>query len=99
MERGNGCDRAKSGGRFFGETRIHNLWYRSQGATGLGGVREWLLETRRLLLEERDKVSGGDEFAGEIRIATNIFVRRVIFRFVGGGQPPRAIGVEFSRGR
>ena len=63
------------------------------------GPREWLLETRRLLLEERDKVVGGDEFAGEIRIATNIFVRRVIFRSAGDCQPPCAIGVEFSRGR
>jgi choline dehydrogenase-like flavoprotein len=63
------------------------------------GAREWLLETRRLLLEERDKIVGGDEFAGEIRIATGIFVRRVIFQSAGDGQPPRAIGVEFSRGR
>jgi choline dehydrogenase-like flavoprotein len=63
------------------------------------GPREWLLETRRFLLEERDKVVGGDEFAGEIRIATEIFVRRVIFQSAGNCQPPRAIGVEFSRGR
>jgi len=63
------------------------------------GPREWLLETRRLLLEERGKVPGGDAFAGEIRIATDIFVRRVVFQPGGDCQPPRAIGVEFSRGR
>lgn len=63
------------------------------------GPREWLLETRLLLREERDKVAGGDQFVGEIRIATDIFVRRVIFQTGEHGQPPRAIGVEFSRGR
>lgn len=63
------------------------------------GPREWLLETRRFLLEERDKAAGCDEFTGEIRIATNIFVRRVIFRSDEDCQAPRAIGVEFSRGR
>lgn len=63
------------------------------------GPREWLLETRRLLRGERDKFLGADVFAGEIRIATDIFVRRVIFRSGGDCQPPSAIGVEFSRGR
>ncbi len=63
------------------------------------GPREWLLETRRQLRDERDKVPDGDEFAGEIRIATNVFVRRVVFQADETGQPPRAIGVEFSVGR
>lgn len=63
------------------------------------GPREWLLETRRTLLQERNGVRGGDEFAGEIWIATGIFVRRVVFQPARDGQPPRAIGVEFSSGR
>jgi choline dehydrogenase-like flavoprotein len=60
------------------------------------GPREWLLETRRLLAEAR---AGGDAFAGEVLIATDIFVRRVVFEPGAEGQPPRASGVEFSRGR
>lgn len=63
------------------------------------GPREWLLETRRLLLEERAQGPDGDQFAGEIRIAMDIFVRRVVFQPAENGQPPRAIGVEYSRGR
>jgi choline dehydrogenase-like flavoprotein len=62
------------------------------------GPREWLLETRRLLLEEGDR-SPDDKFAGELRIVTDVFVRRVLFQPAGICQPPRAIGVEFSRGR
>ncbi|MBV8375764.1 MAG: GMC family oxidoreductase [Verrucomicrobia bacterium] len=63
------------------------------------GPREWLLETRRLLRRQRDKFLAGDEFGGGIWIATDIFVRRVIFRSRGNCQPLSAIGVEFSRGR
>jgi len=63
------------------------------------GPREWLLETRRLLIEEREKRADADPFLGAVLIATDIFVRRVVFESGVEGKPPRAIGVEFSRGR
>jgi choline dehydrogenase-like flavoprotein len=100
------------GGRFFRDLDLNDLdkmRTRPEGValvplavsrTGVRrGPREWLLETRRFLFEERSKVPGGDEFVGEIRIATDIFVRRVVFETGGDSQSPRAIGVEFSRGR
>jgi choline dehydrogenase-like flavoprotein len=62
------------------------------------GPREWLLETRRVLNEERGKAPDEDPFVGEVLIATDIFVRRVVFE-TPDGEPPRAIGVEYSRGR
>ena len=58
------------------------------------GPRERLLETQRLM----DEMRQSDRFAGELQIATGIFVRRVVFQQAGEGEAPRAIGVEYSRG-
>jgi choline dehydrogenase-like flavoprotein len=63
------------------------------------GPREWLLETRRVLRQKHQNMKSPDEFVGELWIATGIFVRRLVFRLGESGQPPRAIGVEFSSGR
>jgi choline dehydrogenase-like flavoprotein len=61
------------------------------------GPREWLLETRLALINDRRNQTDDAQFLGEILIATDIFVRRVLFQ--AEALPPRAIGVEFSRGR
>ena len=63
------------------------------------GPREWLLETRRALRKKRENIRGEDGFVGELRVATGVFVRRVLFSRSEGSQPPHAIGVEFSSGR
>jgi choline dehydrogenase-like flavoprotein len=71
------------------------------------GPREHLLEARRRLLETRCRLreeqansepspEADNQFVGELRIATNTFVRRVVFE---DGTPPRAVGVEYSQGR
>ena len=57
------------------------------------GPREFLLETRRSLLSDPDPLSG------KLSIATGILVHRVIFEASDSGKAPRAVGVEFVRGR
>ena len=59
------------------------------------GPREHLLETRLLL----ETAGVEDPFAGRLHVATGIFVRRVLFERAADGKPPRAVGVEFTRGR